>query len=847
MWHATIKGVAARRLRLALTVTAVVLGVTFVVGTLVLTDTANKLFADQFADADNGVDVVVRSASAFDSAMGVEVERDPLPAATLDEVRATDGVADAAGQVSGQALLYAPDGEPIIPKGPSAGGSWAPAPFGMFTIRDGRAPAGPGEVVIDAATATDHGFAVGDTITVQIIGPPDEYRVVGVVGFGDRDSLPGATVALFDLATAQEVFDVNGFSQVSIAATEGVGVDDLRARLGDTLGSTAEVASGQDTAAAAADAARDQLGILPILLGVLSGTALLIGGFLIANTFSILVAQRTREFATLRAVGATGRQITVSVLGESIVVGVVASALGTLLGIGAAQGMRGLIGAFGVALPDGPLVVAGRTVIAGLAIGIVVTILSALGPARRAARVAPAEAMRDAAIGDRPVGRGRVVLGGIVATVAVALLVTSVTGVTPSVTAVAIAGLAGIAAIRILAPTVVGRLAGVVGRPLDGRGIPGRLARSNAQRTPRRTAATVTALALGLAVVTFMTVLATSMKASITASFDDVVTADYVIESARSEMLGGLSTHVAHRVGDLPEIATTSRVRFGHWRDDTTVKWLAAVDPETLPEVMDLTMVDGSIDGLADGGVVLTAKFAARHGVGVGDRLPMVFARTGDQRLPVVGLVNDDDMWALRSDYLIGLDTYAEHFTEDVDAVVYARAAEDVSPATVEAAVARTLDEFPTAAILDPEAARQEQLARVNQILGLVTVLLVLAVTIALLGITNTLALSVFERTREVGLLRAVGATRNQIAAMVRWEALLVAVLGGVVGVALGVVFGWAAVGALGDSRASMAVTIPGGQLLAYLAVAGVAGLLAGVLPARRASRLDVLAAISTD
>lgn len=846
MWHATIKGVASRRVRLAMTVTAVVLGVTFVVGTLVLTDTANKLFADQFADANSGVDVTVRSASAFDSGMGVEVERDPLPTEVVDEVRAVDGVADTVGQVSGQALLYAPDGEPIVPKGPSAGGSWAPAPFGLFSIRDGRAPDAPGEVAIDAATAAAHGYQPGDEITVQTVGPPDDYRVVGVVGFGDRDSLPGATVALFDLATAQYAFDVDGLSQISVVAADGVDVDVLRSRLGNALGPGVEVASSQDTAAAAADAARDQLGFLPMMLGVLAVTALLIGGFLIANTFSILVAQRTREFATLRAVGATGRQVTTSVLGEAIVVGVAASAVGTLLGVGAAQGMRMLIGSFGVALPDGQLVVAGRTVVAGLAVGVVVTILSAVGPARRAASIPPVEAMRDAAVGDRPVSGRRVVLGALLAILSVAILATSVAGVTPSLAAVAVAGLAGVLALRMLAPTVAARLAGLVGRPLDGRGIPGQLARSNAQRTPRRTAATATALALGLAVVTFMTVLATSMKASMTAAFDDVITADYVIESARSEMLGGLSTHVDHRVGDLPEVAGTSRMRFGHWRDGDAVEALTAVDPGTLPEVMDVSIVDGSLDGLARGGVVLTANVAAAHEVGVGDRLPMTFARTGVRSLPVVGIVDDDDLWALRTGYVIGLDTYADHFTEDVDAVVYVRGADGVRPATVERALQRTLDAFPTAAIRDPEAAKADRVATVDQILGLVTVLLLLAVTIALLGITNTLALSVFERTREVGLLRAVGATRSQIAAMVRWEALLVAVLGGVIGVTLGVVFGWAAVGALG-SRASMTVAVPTLQLVAYLAVAATAGLLAGVLPARRAAGLDVLTAISTE
>ncbi len=846
MWHATLRAVTTRKLRLALTVTAVVLGVTFVVGALVLTDTANELYADQFADANSGVDLVVRSTVAFDSGMGVEVERDPLPDRVADRVRAVDGVAGAAGQVSGQALLFAPDGEPIVPDGPSVGGSWASRPFGMFTVRSGRAPGAAGEVVIDAATAAAHGFALGDTIEVQTSGPSNDYRIVGIVGFGDRDTLPGATVALFDLATAQRAFDVDGLSQVSVVADDDADVVTLRGQLGDALGADVEVASTQDTAAAAADAARDQLGFLPIMLGTLAVTALVIGGFLIANTFAILIAQRTREFATLRAVGATGRQIMLSVVGEAVLVGLVASTAGMALGVAAAEGLRTLLGAFGVALPDGPLAVSGRTLAAGLAIGVTVTILSAVAPARRAARVAPVEALRSAAVGDRPVGRRRIVAGTVAGAVAVALLVTSVTGVTPSLTAVAAAGVVAVVALRLLAPTFAGHLAGALGRPLDGRGIPGRLARSNAQRTPRRTAATVTALALGLAVVTFMTVLGASMKASMNAALNDIITADHIVESARGEMLGGLSHHVAHRVGDLPQVGEVSRVRYGHWRDDDVVEALAAVDPATLPDVMDMSVVDGSLEALADGGVVLAADVAAEHGVGVGDRLPMTFARTGTQRLPVVGLVADEDTQALQTGYLTSLDTYERHFTEDVDAAVYVLAADGAAPAEVQRAIERKLESFPTAVLRDPEAATQQRIATVDNMLGLVTVLLLLAATIALLGITNTLALSILERRREIGLLRAVGATRSQIAAMIRWEALLVAVLGGIVGLTLGVVFGAAAVGALGG-RYSITTTVPGGRLLAYLVVAGVAGLLAGVLPARRAARLDVLDAIAAE
>lgn len=580
--------------------------------------------------------------------------------------------------------------------------------------------------------------------------------------------------------------------------------------------------------------------MIRVMLLSMAGAALLVGGFLIANTFSIVVSQRSRELALLRAVGATARQLRTSVLGEALVLGAVGSAIGTVLGVAAGYGLRGVAASFGVALPDGGLVVAPRTLLVSLGVGVVVTVLSAVGPARRAARVAPVEALRESRTAAP--SRRRVAAGAVAASVAVAAVGAALGGA--GVALVAVGAVAVLVALVLLGPALAPSLARVVGRPLGAAGVTGRLARESAARAPRRTAATTTALAVGLALVAFMTILGQSVKASSAGTYQDVVSADLVVESARAEMLGGLSHDVHHAVEDVPEVAVVSRVRYGHWKDAGATSALTAVEPETLGEVASVDMVAGSIDALADGGVVVAADEAAERGVEVGDMLTMTFARTGDQDLEVVGLVDERDAQALATGYLVSMETYAEHFTEDVDASLLVALADGVSVADGERAVADALTGFPTAAVRDLAAVAQARAAAVDEILGLVTVLLLLAVAIALLGITNTLALSIVERTREIGLLRSVGTTRRQVAWMVRWEAVLVAVLAVVVGVALGAGLGAAGVRALSGSD-PVAVSWPVGRLALLVLVATAAGLLAGALPARRASRIGVLAAVA--
>lgn len=846
MFTISLKSVLARKLRLALTMTAVMLGVTFITGALVLTDTSDRLFDEQFADRADGADLVARTTATFDHGMGVEVQRDPVAPGIVDRIRSVDSVGRVSPSVQGQALIVV-DGAPVIPEGRSVGASWESEPFGAFTLRWGREPRIDGEVVIDAATAVAAGVAVGDRIGVQTDGPVEPFTVVGVAGFGDADGIPNATVALFDLGSAQRLLGLgDAYTQVGITATDGVALEALRGRIAVALGEGYEVVTAQDIAAAGAAAAKAQVGMLPMLLAIIAATALLVGAFLIGNTFTVLVAQRTRELATLRAVGASGRQVLGSILAEAGVVGIVSSLAGTALGVVTATLLRRLVAAFGTDLPAGGLVVTPRTVLVGVAVGTIVTVVSAAGSARKAARVAPIEAMRGAAAPLHTAGRGRLWSGSAAGLAATGALTAIFAGALSGPSALALVGVLAVAAITLLGPAAAGPIVRTIGGLFAGRGITGRLARDSAARAPRRTAATVTALAVGLAVVTFMTTLAASVKQSIATGHDEAIRSEYIIESARGEMLGGLSPHVAHRVGELPEVAVAARMQFGHWQDGTATEPLSAIDPTALTEVADLDMVDGNLEALSRGGVVLSEAVASARGVWTGDELEMAFARTGVQRLKVVGILASADQWALRTGYVISLDTYADHFTEDVDAAVFVKLADDVDPTQARTAIEQVLEAFPTAALRDNAEAIASRTRAIDQILGLVTVLLILAVVIALLGITNTLALSVVERTRELGLLRAVGMSRRQIRALVRREALLIAAAGATVGITLGLLLTGAGLRAL-SGQAAIPLAIPTAQLVGYLAAVAVAGLAAGMLPARRAARLDVLKAIAVE
>ncbi|QGQ19425.1 FtsX-like permease family protein [Cellulomonas sp. JZ18] len=844
--HLALRSVRVHAGRLALTVLAVALAVAVVAGSLALTGTSERLLDAQFRTAAAGVDVTVRGAAAFDSAMGVEVDREPLPAALVDEVRAAPGVEEVQPVAEGSGLLEV-DGSAVVPTGASVLSSYAPAPFGAFGLREGRAPVSTGEVAVDAATARAAGLAVGDTVDVLTDGRTT-LRVVGLVGFAGDDGVPGATVALVPLADAQRMLGLgDGLTELQVRARAGTRVADVVADLRARLGDDYAVASAQDGAAASAAAAAEQLGPLRLVLTAMAAAALLVGTVLVATTFTVVVGQRRRELALLRAAGATAGQVTRLVLAEALVVGAVGSAAGTLLGLLVADGLRVLARAAGNDLPEGRLVLTPSAVLLSVLVGLGATALAAAGTARRAARVAPVEALRAAVDVVAPPGHGR--------RRTAARLVPLVAG-TAGVLAVA----AG-APVVLLAPAVVATVVGVVlnaarvapaltrvlGAPLAWAGVPGRLARESAARAPRRTTSTAIALALGLALVAFTTVAAASLRDGLSGAYRETITADLVVESARGEMLGGLSPAVVERLRSVPEVAVASRVRYGHVVDGAATTAVAAVDPRTLPAVADLDLVDGSLAALADGGVVVAESVAAERGLRVGDVVVLTLSHGGPQDFVVVGVVDSLDAQALSTAWFVSLDTYAQHFTEDVDASVLVRAADGVTAAQARTAVGAALRDHPTAAVRDQAAAAHARGASVEQVLGLVHVLLGLVVVIALLGVTSTLALSVAERVREIGLLRAVGTTTAQVGRMVRAEAVLVAGLAAVLGLALGIGSASVTVSAVLGRDTPLAVALPAGPLAVVVLAAVGVGLVAGLAPARRAARTDVLTALAAD
>jgi putative ABC transport system permease protein len=839
---ASLKGIMAHKLRLFLTALAVVLGVAFVAGTFVLTDTINKTFDTLFTEISAGTDLTVRAVSGFGNDAGGfdTASRDTVPASLIDTVRRTPGVQAADGTVTGYAQFVDKEGKAVASGGaPTLGFNWTEPGLSPLQLRSGREPQRDGEVVVDAVTARTHKFAVGDRVTVLFKGPTQEFTLVGITGFGEADNLAGATLAIFEEATAQRVFGKAGrYDSIEIKAAEGVGARELRDRLVGTLPADVEVVTSKEVADESAEAVGQALGFFSTALLVFAGIALFVGGFIILNTFSILVAQRTRELALLRALGASRRQVMTSVIIEAFAVGLFAAIVGLSLGVLVAIGLQNLLKAFGIDLPASGVVLKPRTIIASFVVGVGVTVLSSISPARRASKIPPMAALRGGAEEHGGSLRRRSLAGAVVFALGMAALLSGLFGGT--------LGLVGLGAalvfvgVALLSPAAARPLARVIGAPFPRiAGMSGKLGRQNAMRNPRRTAATSAALTVGLGLVACVSVLAASIKASAADIVDDYMAADYIVSTAN--FLPSISTDLAPRLARLPEIGAVSALQTGQWRSNGQARSLFAADPATLGQVLKFEVTAGDVGGLARGEVFLAEEELADLGLSVGSQLPMTFARTGDTQLRIAGTFSENQ---LLGSYLVSTATFEANFTERLDFAVLAKARPGVPPEAARAAVERVTEEFPNVELRDQAEFKEQQEDQVDQILGLITALLMLSIFIALFGIVNTLALSIFERTRELGLLRAVGMSRRQVRSMIRGESVIIAVMGAILGLAVGVLFGYAIVEALADEGIG-AVVVPGGQLLTYVILAGIAGVIAAVFPARRAARLDVLAAIS--
>jgi putative ABC transport system permease protein len=847
MWRATIKSLLARKLRLLLTAVAVVLGVGFVAGTLVLTDTATATFDQLFGDIYAGTDVVVQAQSAFKPTAqsgggGPVEERNPIPERMLSDVRAVEGVKAADGDVAGYAQLIDPTTNETIQNGqaPTLGNSWDPNTT-TAEVREGSPPASGGEVAIDAGTAEDHGLAVGERVRVITQAGTDGYTISGVVGFGNSDNLAGATVTIFDLATAQRLFGREGtLDHIYVVGEQGVSETALRDRVARVLPKGFQAVTAADVANQQAQDTAQALGFLRTGLLVFAFVSLFVGAFIIFNTFNIIVTQRTRELGLYRAIGATSRQVLASVLLESLVTGLVASVVGLGVGLLLAKGLQGLFSALGFDLPTTATQIRARTIVVSLVIGTVITVVASVAPARRASRVAPIEALRESGIAPSVSPRRRIAFGGGVTLGGVALLLYGLFGATSNAAAMVGAGAAfTFLGAAILSPFVARPLAAWIGAPMRGRGVSGKLGRENAMRNPRRTASTSAALMIGLGLVTFVAVFAASLKASATAILDRTIKADFILNGTQ---FMPFSPHLAQELQMMPELASVSPFRQGAAKVEGGITFLTGVDPATIADVTNIAMRSGSVASLADPSAILVSRGAAQsNGWHVGTRIDVLFARTGKQPFTIGGIFATNQ---LLNDYAISLDAYDANFAQLLDTAVFLKAAPGTSLERARATLDRVTRDFPNVEVHDQAQFKQESVDQVNQVLTIVFVLLLLAIVISLFGIVNTLSLSIYERIHEIGLLRAVGMSRTQVRRMIRVEAVIIAVLGAILGVAIGVLFGWAMQQALADLGVGT-LAIPFGQLVVFLVLAALAGVLAAVWPARRAARLDVLSAIA--
>ena len=849
MLRTALRNLAAHKLRLLTTGLAVLIGVAFMSGTMILSATMAKTFDDMFASAYEGTDGQVRSESTFETPDGIEI-RPRFDDALVARVAAVDGVAVAQGETWGVAQVVGRDGEPVgRPEmgPPTIGTTWPVDELNPWTFEEGGAPAAADEVVIDEKTAKDAGYHAGDTAVVLVNGSPLDVTISGVASFAGAESPGGASFTMFEPEAAQRLLGEEGkVDTVSVAAIEGVSQDELVRRIGAVLPGGLEAITGAELIAENQDAMQDALAFFDQFMLVFAVVALLVGGFTIFNTFFITVAQRTKQHALMRAIGASRRQVLLSILAEAIAIGVVASVLGLGAGVGVAAGLKVLLTAFGVALPAGGIVFTADVALTAFLAGVLVTVVAAVSPARRAGKVPPIAAMRDIEVTSSGYGsKERIIVGLLV-------LGTGVTGLLYGLLgspANALAMVGGSAIVVFFGVSVLGRTVSLpmsrfIGWPMDkARGVAGHLARENAMRSPKRTAATAAALMIGVGLVSFITIFAASTKASFEKTMDTSFTGDLVVTApAHFGGGGGLSPDVVRQIRDLPEVDTAGAIRVGTAQIEGSAEYLLGGDRAVF-DIFDVEPVAGSPDDLGAATIAVHEDVAEDLGLGLGDPVTASFAATGDQRLTVSMIYGENQP---AGDWLLGIDAYEANYVDQLDSQIFVKAQTGVTVGEAAAAVEGVTAGYPGAEVLDQDEYSQEQLAFVDQMLGLVYAMLALAIVIALLGIGNTLALSIFERTRELGVLRAVGMTRGQLRSTIRWESVIIALQGAVLGLAIGIFFGWALVAALAaEGLNTLAIPVP--SLAVVVVLAALAGVVAAVLPARRAAKLDVLKAVVTE
>jgi putative ABC transport system permease protein len=844
-----LRGMSERRLRSALTAVAILLGVAMITGTYVQTDQISTAFEDIQQTANQGTDAVVRPKKAFGGAMAAAR---PLPESLVADVARVPGVARTAGELWDSGALVVGGKRIASDFAPSMVMATMGAPFDPTEAVAGRQPSGPGEVGVISQTADKEHLRVGQQVGLATRTGVKRVTIVGIFEFGDVASVGGASIITTTLPQMQEWFDRDGeVMSIRAAAEDGVSPGTLAARIREVTTPDLEVQTGAADAQQQADDINKSIGgfLTPMLLA-LAGAALLVGAFIIFNTFSITVAQRTREFALLRALGSTRRQIVATVAGEALLLGITASALGLLAGLGFAKLLGALFDAVGFGIPRSGMELAPRTIAVALGVGIGVTLLAALAPALRATRVTPVQALAGTApVPSRRRRRLAPWLAGMVSLLGLGLLLTGLFGggaATARMGSMAGGAVLVFVGIALMARHIVRPVAAVAGWPLERLfHTPGRLARENAMRNPGRTATTSSALMVGLGLVVFVAVFAAGMKATVSGSFDRLLTSDLVVTSQSMEPLPNDAGEALDGVPGLRAVTPqyVDQVQVNGEHSDAVVDMINGVRPRELRSVWAFEWRKGGTDELLDRltgtAALVEEQFAKTHGIEIGEDFIVqtpTGARVhlqalGEYRDPMMlqGLVVDEPTFQRASALL---DPFA----------FYIKRSDRTDPATVRAAVGDALAKFPAAKVQTTDEYRDEIGARLDQMVYLLYALLAMSVVISLFGIANSLFLSIHERTREFGLLRAIGATMTQVRRVVRYESVITAVIGGLLGIAIGLLFGYLMTAALADL--GLTFSVPIFQLAGFLVLAVAVGVLAAIVPARRGARVDVLDAL---
>jgi len=830
-----LRGVLARKFRIILTVFAIVSGVAFVSGAFMLTDSVKTAINSLFEELRGDIALEVRTPIAFGDE--ATAQRDPVPAALVSGIAAVPGVSSVEVNIIRESTIVKPDGKPLKTSGPAFGISWL-GQNGLDgrTMLEGREARGPGEVAIDKASAERADYVLGDTVT--IVGPTGkgEFTLVGLTGTGDTSGGGGASVCAFDPATANTFLGAENLADsIYVGLESGASQATVQKAIATVITTKYEVIPGEQSAKETAGAINDIIDIFGKLLLGFAAISLFVSAFLIFNTFAIIISQRLRELALLRAIGASSRQIRLMILGEALIIGIIATAFGILGGVGVSKGITALFNATGAAFPSATITISTRTILASLFVGIGVTVTAAMVPALRASKIPPVAAMRPE-IGFTALQRNKRLLAGVVTLLAGITLLCVGLFIQPGGT-IGILGASGLGAILLFlgvaslstsfaAPmsAAISRILPFPLRPMT-RSVAGRLASRNAQRTPRRTATTASALMIGLAMVSTVAVIAASVQKSFRDRLQGSVTADYFVTS---DGFQGLPPAFGEKLAALPELGDVSPFRIS--------------TAQIMGNIVNIKLTSGSFAALGNGQILVHRDPARDLALSVGSSVAVTWQNGTTTPLTVGGIYDDS---SIAGNWLVSLDVLSKASTAPpVDFFIGAIIADGVDIETARLAVNKVADEFPSALVQDQAEFQKSQEDQLNQLLFIVYCLLVFAIGIAVLGIANTMALSVYERTREFGLLRAVGMSKRHLKRSVRWEAIIVSVFGATLGIAVGVPLGIAVSIALPESFVN-GISIPFNTIVVVLLASIVVGIIAAIGPARRAAKLNVLEAIS--